>query len=304
MSRIPRISKIYKIDSPHIGVIFTNGEYKILNLKTMFQKIGIKQGQFGFELLENEQLFNSVEIVNRTLSWKSMIKKIDLPRSASKNLTFEIDPVTIYKYSKIDPVKASSYHVGRSIKNMRNKLKLSQDDIAQNIGSNKQYVSRIENDKSDLEFNTLKRIYELGFNRKVFISHFDESDFLNTYSNSIFSNHFISWIEKNNNRLDLIEGIGKKIKHEFEKENITSTKELANLPFDSLIDILKSFGQPFSFYHFPESWAIQAKYLQNKDWINLLKLQRMLKSKSSEDESSKIEIIAKKETKHHLFEIE
>lgn len=303
MKRIPRITGIYKIEFPTVGCIFTTGEYRIINLKTLFQKLKMSKDQFGYELLTNNDLFNAVEVSNNTLSWKDLTLAIELPSGELKNLPFEMDPISIYNFSKPDPSKENQYKVGRTIKNLRLKLKLSQTEIAQQIGSNKQYISRIENDKSDLEFNTLKRIYELGFNRKLFISHFVEDDFINTYSNSIFTMSFITWIEDNCSRLDLIEGIGDAIKRDFEKENIKTTSALAELPYESVKDILESNNRPIALCHFPETWAIQAKYLQHKDWFNLLKLQRMLKSDPEKNESSKLEIIAKRETRQELFEI-
>lgn len=304
MARIQRILKIYKVDFPFIGCLFTNGEYRVINIIKLFQALGITEGQFGFELTENESLFSSVTLENHTLSWKNLTKQIKLPSGVSKTLVFEIDPITVFENSKWDRSKNDQDHIGKTIKNLRSNLKLSQDTVARRIASNKQYLSRIENDKSDLEYNTLKKIFEVGFNKKIFISHFEENDFINTYSNSIFTNNFIEWINKNSNRLDLIEGIGEKLKQELDRDNIKTTEELAKIPFEDLRNILASYKKPISFYHYPETWLIQAKYLQKKDWISLIKLQRMLTNKLAEKESSKLEIIAKRETKHHLFEIE
>jgi|GEM_PF-1118857 len=303
MKRIPRIAGIYKIDFPTIGCIFTSGEYRIIDLKALFQKLKLGNGQFGHELLTNIDLFNSVAVNNNTLSWKDLTLKVEIPNGEFENLPFEMDPISVYNFSIPDASKENQYKIGRAIKNLRLKLNLSQSEIAQQIGSNKQYISRIENDKSDLEFNTLKRIFELGFNHKLFISYFKEDDFINTYSNSIFTNSFLTWIESNNSRLDLIEGIGEAIMIDFENENIKSTATLAELSYEKIISILANNKRPISFYHFPETWTIQAKYLQHKDWFNLLKLQRMLKSDSADNKISKLEIIAKKETRQALFEI-
>lgn len=304
MSRILRILKIYKIQSPQIGCVFSNGEYRLIDLKSLFKNLGICDGDFGYELLRNVDLFNSVELVGGTLSWKSITKTIALPDGKVTALSFEPDPINLYNYSKPDPSKKDPYKVGQLIKKVRSRLNLSQDALAQSIGSNKQYVSRIENDKSDIEFNTLNRIFEMGFEKKVCLTYYVEDDFINTYSNSFFTNSFLSWIEVNCNRLDLIEGIGKEIMEDLAKENIKNTSALAELSYEELKNILERNKQKITFYHHPETWAIQAKYLQHKDWFNLVKLQRMLKSNPGERESSKLEIIAKKETKQDLFEIQ
>lgn len=302
MARILRIIKIYKIEFPYIGCVFSNGEYRIINVKSLFEKLGIKTGEFGAELLNDEALFNTVELNNNTLSWKNLKKQIKLSGGRSKSLFFDLDPLMLYKHSKGDPAKKNLYKIGRTIKNLRSRLNLTQDTLAQAIGSNKQYVSRIENDRSDIEFNTLKRIFEVGFEKKIFISYFEENDFINTCSNSLFTNSFLSWIEKNNMRLDLIEGLNMDLIKEFEKQKIKSTAELAKLSFEELINFLRESKKSLSTYHHPETWSIQAKYLQHRDWFNLLKLQRMLVADTGEKENSKLEIIAKKETRHELFE--
>lgn len=304
MSRILRILRINKIEFPRIDAIFSNGEHRLINIKTVFQKAGIKEGDFGFELLQDKDLFNTVQLVSGALSWQKLSKEIKLPGTGNiKTFSFDLDPLTVYNNSELDPSKRDTYKVGQTIKNLRSRLNLSQDTLAQAIGSNKQYVSRIENDKSDIEFNTLNRIFEIGFDKKVCLTYYEENNFINTYSNSFFTNSFLVWIENNFSRLDLIEGIGEAIKKDFEKENITTTSSLAELPYENLKSILESNNRSIALCHFPETWAIQAKYLQHKDWFNLLKLQRMLKSNPGEKESSKLEIIAKKETRQELFEI-
>lgn len=35
------------------------------------------------------------------------------------------------------------------------------------MGTNKQYISRLENDKSDVEFNTLREVVEGGLGKKL-----------------------------------------------------------------------------------------------------------------------------------------
>lgn len=303
MSRVLRILKIYKIEFPHIGCVFSNGEHRLINVKSFLKTQRIKETDFGYAILQDQVLFNTVELVNGTLSWKKLITAIKLPSGVKKTFTFDLDPLTLYEKSKPDPSKREPYKVGQTIKNLRSRLKLSQDNLAQAIGSNKQYVSRIENDRSDIEFNTLNRIFELGFDKKVCLTYYVEDDFINTYSNSFFSNSFLEWIENNYQRLDLIEGIGDAEIKAFENEKITSSADLAELPYEELKKILLSLSKPISTYHHPETWNTQAKYLQHSDWFNLLKLQRMLKSKPGKNERSTLEIIAKRETKEDLFEI-
>ena len=303
MPRIQRILKIYKTEFPVIGCVFSDGSRRIIQLKTLFAKLNIREGDFGYAILNDPDLFSSVEVINGTLSWKALTKEIKLPGGSVRTFSFDLDPITLYIHSTEDPAEESSPQIGGVIKSLRKRLHLTQNDVAQAIGSNKQYISRIENEKADLELNTLKKIFELGFDKNMFISSYDKIDPITSYSNSIFTNSFLDWIETNAGRLELIEGINEAIKTYFEKENIKTTDALARLSYESLIALLEIKGRSLSFYHHPESWLIQAKYLQQKDWLNLVKLQRMLKSNTSDNATSKLETIARKETRKELFVI-
>jgi transcriptional regulator with XRE-family HTH domain len=44
---------------------------------------------------------------------------------------------------------------------------LTQEDLAQKSGTTRTYISRIENDKSDLELATLRKIIEIGLGKKL-----------------------------------------------------------------------------------------------------------------------------------------
>ena len=105
MKRIPRIAGIYKIEFPTIGCIFTNGEYRIINLKELFHNLKVDEGQFGYELLTNIDLFNSIEVKNNTLSWNNLSLNVELPSGGFKNLPFEMDPISVYNFSKPDALR-------------------------------------------------------------------------------------------------------------------------------------------------------------------------------------------------------
>jgi len=47
---------------------------------------------------------------------------------------------------------------------------LTQQDLALKSGTSRTYISRIENDRSDLEIATLRKIIETGLGRKLEIS--------------------------------------------------------------------------------------------------------------------------------------
>jgi len=66
--------------------------------------------------------------------------------------------------------KAVAFMVGEMIKEARKKAKLTQDDLAERIGTKKSYISRIENGKIDIQLSTLFKIFEEGFGKKIGIS--------------------------------------------------------------------------------------------------------------------------------------
>ncbi len=60
--------------------------------------------------------------------------------------------------------------IGQLIREARLKSGLTQQDLALKSGTSRTYVSRIENDRSDLEVATLRKIIETGLGRKLDIS--------------------------------------------------------------------------------------------------------------------------------------
>jgi ribosome-binding protein aMBF1 (putative translation factor) len=66
--------------------------------------------------------------------------------------------------------KSVAFMVGEMIKEARKKAKLTQDDLAERIGTKKSYISRIENGKIDIQLSTLFKIFEEGFGKKLGIS--------------------------------------------------------------------------------------------------------------------------------------
>lgn len=64
-------------------------------------------------------------------------------------------------------IKAKSFIIGELIKEERKQANLTQEQLADKIGANKSYISRIENGKTDIQLSTLYKLVELGLGRKV-----------------------------------------------------------------------------------------------------------------------------------------
>jgi len=55
-------------------------------------------------------------------------------------------------------IQAHAYYTGQLIENARKNAHLTQDELANRIGSNKSYISRIENGKTEPKVSTFYRI--------------------------------------------------------------------------------------------------------------------------------------------------
>ena len=61
---------------------------------------------------------------------------------------------------------AAAFCLAETLKDERHKAELTQQQLAERIGTKKTYISRLENGKADVQLNTLYRIFE-GLGRKV-----------------------------------------------------------------------------------------------------------------------------------------
>ena len=53
------------------------------------------------------------------------------------------------------------------LKNARKEAKITQEQLAEKTGTEKSYISRIENGKGNIQLSTLIRIFELGLNKRI-----------------------------------------------------------------------------------------------------------------------------------------
>lgn len=60
-----------------------------------------------------------------------------------------------------------AFKLGVMIHELRKENGLTQDQLAKRCGTTKSYISRIENDASDIRLSTLMRIFREGFGRHL-----------------------------------------------------------------------------------------------------------------------------------------
>ena len=85
-----------------------------------------------------------------------------------KNVT-NLDELLDIKYGKRGEIKREqweqnfeSFKLGVLLEEARNKLGMTQEELAEKCGTNKSYISRIENNASDIRLSTLMKIIQTG----------------------------------------------------------------------------------------------------------------------------------------------
>jgi HTH-type transcriptional regulator / antitoxin HipB len=99
-----------------------------------------------------------------------------MKRAIPKNLT-SFDDHLKKQYGKRGTLKREIYEqefeafkLGVLIQEMREKQNLTQEQLAKKCGTTKSYISRIENNASDIRLSTLMRIVKDGLGGHLFLS--------------------------------------------------------------------------------------------------------------------------------------
>lgn len=163
---IPRILKINNVDGYELSLLFNNGESRIVNLKNfLIDKLGKVEGKIGFELVQEVDKVSNVKILGSTIGWENFGRKSTDVDGNDVFYPFDLDPLMLYDFS--EPDDSRKLQVGLKIKSARLEKGMTQKELAEKSGTTKYYISRIENDKSDIELQTLKKIVEAGLGKRL-----------------------------------------------------------------------------------------------------------------------------------------
>jgi len=66
--------------------------------------------------------------------------------------------------------KCSILDIGKIIKEIRKKNDITQDELAQRVGTKRAYISRIEKDASNVRLSTIVKILENGLSARINVS--------------------------------------------------------------------------------------------------------------------------------------
>jgi len=163
--KITRIVKIEKISEHKIQCMFNNGESRVLDFAKIFKQWNVAENDFECPLLDEKE-FKKVNLRNYTLSWSNINIKVNGQQGEELTLPYEIGPDVLYELSE-SINEPSKYRYGKLIRSARLKVGMTQEQLAMRSGTTRFYISRIENDKTDLEMSTFRKIVEAGLGKKL-----------------------------------------------------------------------------------------------------------------------------------------
>ena len=160
--------KINWIKGLTISVVFNNGESRIIEFKKVLKKLELKNDS-PILILKDSDEFAKVELINNTLSWSNVEQFISGKNGKKVKVPFEIGADVLLKYSSTEVTGITS-KIGRLVRDTRIKSGLTQNELAIKSGTSRNYISRIENDRSDIELDTLRKIIETGLGKHLEIN--------------------------------------------------------------------------------------------------------------------------------------
>jgi len=66
--------------------------------------------------------------------------------------------------------RAQYFVISEMLKEARKEAQITQEQLAEKIGTKKSYISRIENGRCDIQLSTLYRIFEFGLGKQINLS--------------------------------------------------------------------------------------------------------------------------------------
>ena len=164
-NKIPRIIKIESVDGHKVQVMFNNGESRMIDFMKLFKEWGISKKDVEYPLLDENQ-FKTVTLNNYTLSWPSISTRIKDENNNEMIVPYEIGADVLFSVSE-EVKNVVSLRYGNLIKKARLKQGITQEQLAQKSGTTRFYISKIENNRADIEMSTFRKIVEAGLGKKL-----------------------------------------------------------------------------------------------------------------------------------------
>lgn len=166
LRNIPKILKINEVRGYKVSCLFNNGEARIIDFESFFKsRKRFSERHPAYKLVNNIAEFNQLELLGNTIGWQNTGKYMKNLAGEEVFYPYDIDPIVLFEYSELDEHR--SLRVGQLVKQARLEAGISQEELARKSGTSKQYISRLENNKSDIELLTLKKIIEAGLGKRL-----------------------------------------------------------------------------------------------------------------------------------------
>lgn len=164
--KIPRILKILKNENFAIDFAFRNGEIKRVDFKKILTEATPENPLYQ---LRDSDVFDSC-MINESgiITWGKTAVKVEIPGLPVSLTSVEMDPETLYELGSESPLK-KPLDFGSKIREIRLSKKMTLDQLSKLCGISESELSRVENNKN-VEIDTLRRIYEFGFEMELVIS--------------------------------------------------------------------------------------------------------------------------------------
>ncbi|MDO8969492.1 MAG: helix-turn-helix transcriptional regulator, partial [Saprospiraceae bacterium] len=164
---MPKISRIIEIEPFKLTMLWNTSEIRILDFAPLFKQWE-SEGDSKMAILREWENFKQVALSeNRTLCWPN-VQVFFTFKGESRTSPLELDALELYRQSTLVK-KMESVNVGSMLRKARENAGLSQADVALKSGTTRNYISRIENDKSDIQLETLQKIVELGIGGEIVV---------------------------------------------------------------------------------------------------------------------------------------
>lgn len=167
MKPLPKIIRIIEITPFKITLLWNTSEIRKLDFAPLFGQWEA-EGDTQMAVLQDWETFKQVTLSeNRTLCWPNVPISFTF-KGATRSNPLELDALELYRQSTLVK-KTEAVNIGAMLREAREAAGLSQADVALKSGTTRNYISRIENDKSDIQLETLQKIVELGIGGKIIV---------------------------------------------------------------------------------------------------------------------------------------
>lgn len=167
MKPLQKISRIIAVEPFKITLLWNTSEIRILDFAPLFKQWEAEDDSKMATLREWETFKQVALSENRTLWWPNVQVSFTF-KGETRTSPLELDALELYRQSTLVK-KMESVNVGSMLRKARENAGLSQADVALKSGTTRNYISRIENDKSDIQLETLQKIVELGIGGEIVV---------------------------------------------------------------------------------------------------------------------------------------